>query len=371
MTQNVLDQDTIFLLSESGALERIPAQGYVSEDLLQSLIAEHPELLGGEQIDRDDPIRFLLVKREAGIPDAKHASDRWSVDHLLIDQHGRPTFVEVKRSCDSRIRREVVGQMLDYAANAQAHWPADRIRAFATENLGGEDGMSDALASLIGEAITEEAAEVFWDTVERNLSEGQLRLLFVADRLPTELCRVIEFLNDQMGRIEVLGVEVRQYAGRDLRALVPRVIGQTESARQRKRPVRGPRRPMDAPEFLADCPEFAREFFQEMFREAAARDLIVRFGSTSFSIRVPSDDDYPTSIAYGKATPGIDVFLGFLPKSIDRDEARRHLLEAASFRESGDHTLCLELNDENLEAARAALRELWAIAAQMRSEGCE
>ena len=30
-----------------------------------------------------------------------------------------PTLVEVKRSSDTRIRREVVGQMLDYAANGQ------------------------------------------------------------------------------------------------------------------------------------------------------------------------------------------------------------------------------------------------------------
>ena len=29
-----------------------------------------------------------------------------------------PTLVEVKRSSDTRIRREVVGQMLHYAANA-------------------------------------------------------------------------------------------------------------------------------------------------------------------------------------------------------------------------------------------------------------
>jgi hypothetical protein len=28
-----------------------------------------------------------------------------------------PTLLEVKRSSDTRIRREVVGQMLDYAAN--------------------------------------------------------------------------------------------------------------------------------------------------------------------------------------------------------------------------------------------------------------
>ena len=40
-----------------------------------------------------------------------------------------PTLVEVKRSDDTRIRREVVGQMLDYAANGVVYWPAERLRA--------------------------------------------------------------------------------------------------------------------------------------------------------------------------------------------------------------------------------------------------
>jgi hypothetical protein len=36
-----------------------------------------------------------------------------------------PTLVEVKRSDDTRIRREVVGQMLDYAANGVVYWPGE------------------------------------------------------------------------------------------------------------------------------------------------------------------------------------------------------------------------------------------------------
>ena len=43
---------------------------------------------------------------------------RWLVDRLFLDQDGVPTLVEVKRSSDTRIRREVVGQLLEYAANA-------------------------------------------------------------------------------------------------------------------------------------------------------------------------------------------------------------------------------------------------------------
>ena len=99
------DQDTIFLLAGEGRLERIPHRRYDTEDLLQGLIDRYPELLVGEQIDRDRPPRWMMVSREAGIPDAESGYDRWSIDHVLLDQRGLPTLVEVKRSTDTRIRR--------------------------------------------------------------------------------------------------------------------------------------------------------------------------------------------------------------------------------------------------------------------------
>ena len=76
-----------------------------------------------------DPRRWLLISREVGIPGEAHGAARWAIDHLFLDQEGIPTFVEVKRSSDTRIRREVFGQMLDYAANAMQYWPPGNIQA--------------------------------------------------------------------------------------------------------------------------------------------------------------------------------------------------------------------------------------------------
>src|SRR5215472_15558078 len=105
----------IFLLTGETLVE-MREQPYDSEELLQKLLARYPDLLaGGDQL-AGSPRRWLLVKREAGVPDREAGGDRWSLDHLFIDQEAVPTLVEVKRSDDTRIRREVVGQMLDYAA---------------------------------------------------------------------------------------------------------------------------------------------------------------------------------------------------------------------------------------------------------------
>ena len=95
-------------------------QPYESEALLQRLLATHPSVLAGDQFNIAEPRRWLLVSREAGVPCEIGGPDRWSLDHLFVDQDSIPTLVEVKRSSDTRIRREVVGQMLDYAANASS-----------------------------------------------------------------------------------------------------------------------------------------------------------------------------------------------------------------------------------------------------------
>lgn len=44
-----------------------------------------------------------------------------------------PTLVECKRFDDFRARREVVGQMLDYAANGKEYWSKDRLLSMASE----------------------------------------------------------------------------------------------------------------------------------------------------------------------------------------------------------------------------------------------
>ncbi|KWR89578.1 hypothetical protein [Cupriavidus sp. IDO] len=59
-------------------------------------------------------------------------------------------------------------------------------------------------------------------------------MLFVADHIPKELKRIVEFLNVQMDPAEVLALEIRQYIGENLKTFVPTIIGQTSEAEVRK-----------------------------------------------------------------------------------------------------------------------------------------
>ena len=96
-----------------GKLVVLEQKPYDSEALLQEALASFPAVLAGSSTADGAARPLLLVKREMGVPKADGASSTWSLDHLFVDAEGVPVVIEVKRSSDTRIRREVLGQMLD------------------------------------------------------------------------------------------------------------------------------------------------------------------------------------------------------------------------------------------------------------------
>jgi hypothetical protein len=231
----------IFNIGADGAMTPLAETDYDSEKVLQSLLAKYPEVLAGHDEPGSVPTRWLLISQEYGVPGEDQGSDRFSLDHLFVDQEGIPTLVEVKRASDTRARREVVAQMLDYAANGIVYWPPEQIRAkweAGCETQGKDPGAE--IASFLAGPDSDPAQ--FWDLVSTNLKAGKVRMVFVADRIPPELKRIVEFLNEQMDPAEVIAIEVKQYIGLGIRTLVPTVVGRTAAAETRKgeRAVPGP-----------------------------------------------------------------------------------------------------------------------------------
>lgn len=244
----------IYLIQSNNTLQALSQQPYPNEDLFQGLLEQYPDLLAGDQMDEANPRRWLLVAREVGVPGEEGGSNQWSLDHLFLDQDAIPTLVEVKRASDTRIRREVVGQMLDYAANAVVYWPVETIRARfeATCEKRGDDPTQLILELIAASPDDETAVEVFWDQVKTNLQAAKIRMVFVADEIPPELRRIVEFLNAHMDPVEVLAVEIKQYVGEGLRTLVPRVVGQTAEAQGKKSTGARSQRQWDEQSFVAD-----------------------------------------------------------------------------------------------------------------------
>lgn len=240
----------VFVVREDGTMTEMMEDVVRQEEDFQQLLEEYPALLSGKQIDPASPRRWLLVSREMPVPGEEGGSGRWSLDHLFLDQDGVPTLVEVKRKADTRIRREVVGQMLDYAANGVVYWPVENIRDRFNSVWRDKNEEPEAVLNEFLIGVWE--PDDFWSAVEDNLKRGRIRMLFVADEIPAELQRIVEFLNEQMNPAEVLAVEIKQFSDNGLKVMVPKVIGRTAEAQAVKSNKRSPSKTWDLNSFMAD-----------------------------------------------------------------------------------------------------------------------
>jgi hypothetical protein len=241
----------IYLIQDDDRLVEMMEQPYDSEDQLQDLLVTYPNLIAGDQIDRATPRQWLLISREVTIASDEETAVQWSLDNLFLDQDAIPTLVDVRRTPNASIRQKVLGQAIDYAANAVVYWQIDSIIALFEANCRdrGRDP-EQVFEDFLGLDANEDQ---FWQQVKTNLQAGKVRLVFVADEISAEMRRVVEFLNEQMDPVEVLALEIKQYVSEDgLRTLVPRVIGQTAEAQQKKSSATRERRRWDESSFFAE-----------------------------------------------------------------------------------------------------------------------
>ena len=304
----------IFLMDSAGKnVKEMLETAYPTEDDLQHLLALKPALLPGDQINPDVPREWLLVRREMGIPDGANQPDRWSIDHLFLDQDGIPTLVECKRASDTRIRREVIAQMLEYAANATSYWNAAELQRAAEETHKKiASSLDDSLERLLGSRDEAKIAD-FWKSVESNLRAGKVRLIFVADEIPPELRRLVEYLNERLLDVDVLAVEVKQFLGDGVRAVVPRLIGMTQKALDVKSGER--KKPLNAETLLSQCSPEAANLFRKILDSMLPKEFSIYWGGTSFSIRarIDADEREYASFWYGWPPNTMEIYLKQLP----------------------------------------------------------
>jgi hypothetical protein len=352
----------IYLLNQDTKnMRALDESGYVAELELQEFLSQHPDLLPGDQINPDDPRRWLLISREMPVPGDDVETGRWSLDHLFVDQDGIPTFVECKRSVDTRIRREVMAQMLDYAANGVEYWGLVAIRHAAEQTAGSSGTSLDERIRLLLQSEEPVDSDQFWSLVEENLRQHRVRLVFVSDDTPRELRRLVEFLNEEMLNVEVIAVDVKQYRSQDRPseiALVPRVIGLTEAALDRK--SRGASTGMKTTReaFLASCTPEAREFFDDLLQRALSDNYTVYWGYKGFSVRAAlGEEGRLASFLYGYPPDKFQFYFpgeGALTREKD-NPIRKELLRFGIFAESGDYTLASQIRGEKLAEYRRLL----------------
>lgn len=215
---------TLVLIEDEGTrvVPRVPQGEARRETTLRDLIAAHPDILPVHDLDPSYG-RLITITRELSIPGVGF------VDVLLMDEHGRLVVVECKLWRNPQARREVVGQILDYARELSrfAYDDLQRQVSIATRRQG------NVLFSLAHEAGGTLGEADFVDRVTRDLAAGRFLLLVVGDGIAEGTRRIGEYLRDQPGLAFSFGlIEIAEYRHHDEQGqehviMQPRVLAQT------------------------------------------------------------------------------------------------------------------------------------------------
>lgn len=211
--------DRIFLSRSDDGWTEVAETPFETEAELQTLIAEHPELLCGDQLDPANPRRWLLIREEMPVSQGSDGG-HWRIDLLFVDQDAIPTLVEVKRGGNPELERMVVGQLLQYAGQAASTNVQDFRTAF--ERRMGDPARAESVLAAVLDHETD--ADAFWARVGANLKTRRLRLLFVADAFPESLLNTVELLGIPNADMGVAAVEVKQYTDTTGKIYVSRLL---------------------------------------------------------------------------------------------------------------------------------------------------
>ena len=155
---------------------------FQDEATLHSLIEQNPQIL---PLAGSPSLTVLGSEIQLGTGYA---------DILAVESSGRPTIIEVKLAKDPRARREIVSQVLAYAAflygsdvEGLERVPLRRALAEA-----GHGSILDAVQAQDQEGAVE--ADSFAASMQQYLDQGNFRLVLVLDEVSAELERVIAYL---------------------------------------------------------------------------------------------------------------------------------------------------------------------------------
>lgn len=300
--------DPIFPSRSDDGWTEVAETPFETEDELEEVVAANPQLLC-DSFTQGFPQRLLLIDRQQGVRISEQSAFEKEIDLLFVDQDAVPTLVEVKLRKNGEIKRRVIGQMLEYAAYAK-FWTAQDLRATATRT---HSDWRQAIRELIGELISDDHEELFWQTVAENLSSGKMHLGLVADEIPEETQDVLEFLQEQMPAISVFGIEIRAVAdiagGYQSRLVVPNPRLREERAkRTRPQTSQTPSGFMTREQLMTLIPEHAHDAVGQLFDTAIEHGAEVRGERQETVIEVPTAAwKNPVKIAFFTPLDGKDA----------------------------------------------------------------
>lgn len=184
---------------------------FEQEVVLQILLEQYPELIPSEEIIGNPS--FFLIQREFPVSTGY-------IDHLFIDHMMVPTIIETKVN-NPEIRRKIIGQGYEYLTSLSFELTGKQIDEYAKRHW--KERYHIELQKRL------DLSELNVKEIDKNLKKPRLRLVFVADFIPRELRKFVEFINSVSRGIDVYAVQLEQFLLGDKKIISVNTWGPTES----------------------------------------------------------------------------------------------------------------------------------------------
>ncbi len=211
----------VWASDHSGEWELLNPSGFPAEAALHDLVEANPALLplsGSPQL-------AVLGREVALVPG--------SADLLAVEPTGRLAVIEVKLAQNPEARRAIIAQVLAYAAFLKGmsfETLAARVDPYLSrKNMG---AVGEGLAGFTSDVAT------FRSGVEDSLATGRFRLVLVLDSAPSDLVRLVGYLEEIGDHLVVDLIQVTAYEVGDHRVLVPQRVDPERSEEPDQRPAR-------------------------------------------------------------------------------------------------------------------------------------
>ena len=202
-------------------LERIPKSQSRHERWLQEQLFDHPELMPFDEIEHGAG-GFIPIVQELRL------DGNVRLDVLGVTPHGRLVLVECKLWRNPQARREVVAQLLEYAA-LLGRWSYADLEARLKERTGWQG--ENPLFAHVRDRLTEPDEARFVDAVSRSLKARDFNLIIAGDGIQEGLDAIADHLAGQGARLALVEFQLwKDATGGTL--VVPQVRFRTEVVRQ-------------------------------------------------------------------------------------------------------------------------------------------
>ena len=185
-----------------------------AESEIQKLLAEAPYLIPVEDM-RQDASSLVVAVPELTLPNGT------SIDILAFSPDGDIAVIECKLETNAESRRQVVGQILEYAASLWGMTYEDLSHRI-------EQRIGKPLDVLVEEAVAGEwDNESFKKGIIASLETGSFLLIIVVDKINDTLRSIIHYLNaTSRPAFGIYALEMQQFQFEDVEILVPHLHGQ-------------------------------------------------------------------------------------------------------------------------------------------------